>query len=76
EYTNLLVVIQNTLDKNTYHCLVSDGWSNVNKSPVINYMIATPDLIFYKSVYTKEKHHTAENIAKGIENVMLETNVN
>ncbi|CAG8626063.1 16937_t:CDS:2 [Dentiscutata heterogama] len=71
EYMNLQVVVQNTLDETPYHCLVSDGWSNVNKSP----MITTPNPIFYKSVCTKEEHHTAENIAKGIENVMREINI-
>ncbi|CAG8758257.1 25788_t:CDS:2, partial [Dentiscutata erythropus] len=49
--------------------------SNVNKSPIINYMITTPDLIFYKLVCTKEEHHTVKNIAKGIENVMHEINI-
>ena len=38
-------------------------------------MITTPNPIFYKSVCTKEEHHTAENIAKGIENVMHEINI-
>ncbi|CAB5183110.1 unnamed protein product [Rhizophagus irregularis] len=51
--------------------LLIDGWSNINKAPIVNYIITTPKPIFYKSVYTKEEHHTGENIAKGIEECMI-----
>ncbi len=34
-------------------------------------MVTTPKLIFYKSVYIREIHHTGENIAKGIEDCMI-----
>ncbi|CAG8790493.1 1809_t:CDS:2, partial [Racocetra fulgida] len=36
-------------------------------------MITTPTSIFYKLVHTNEKHHTAENIAKGINDIIQET---
>ncbi|CAG8493541.1 3881_t:CDS:2 [Gigaspora margarita] len=39
-------------------------------------MITTPAPVFYKSIHTKEEHHTAENIAKGIENIMHEIGIN
>ncbi|CAB5150404.1 unnamed protein product [Rhizophagus irregularis] len=53
-----------------------DGWSNINKEPLINYMITTPKPIFYKSVNTKKQSYNAENIAKGIEDVMIEAGIN
>ena len=39
-------------------------------------MITTLKLIFYKSVNTKEQSHNARNIAKGIEDVMIEAGIN
>ncbi|CAG8454037.1 11040_t:CDS:2, partial [Scutellospora calospora] len=67
-HADLKVAVQNVLDESPYHCLVSDGWTNINKSSVINYMITIPAPIFYKSVHTCEEHHMAENIANGINN--------
>ncbi|CAG8767744.1 16878_t:CDS:2 [Dentiscutata erythropus] len=58
-----------------YYCLVSNSWSNINKSSIINYMITTPDLIFYKSVCTKDEHHTTENIARGIDNIIQKAGI-
>ncbi len=64
-------VVQNVFDETPYFCMTSDGWSNVNKVLIINYMVTTPKPIFYKSVYTREIHHTGENIAKGIEDCII-----
>ncbi|GET63177.1 uncharacterized protein LOC114341686 [Rhizophagus irregularis DAOM 181602=DAOM 197198] len=54
DYKNIRVVTKNVLNETPYFCLTSDGWSNINKEPPINYMITTPKPIFYKSVNTKE----------------------
>lgn len=75
DYKNIKAATKNVLNETPYFCLTSDGWSNINKEPLINYMITTPKPIFYKSVNTKEQSHNAENIAKGIENVMIEVGI-
>jgi len=64
-------VVQNVFDETPYFYITSDGWSNVNKTPIINYMVTTQKPIFYKSVYTREIYHIGENIAKGIEDCMI-----
>ncbi|CAB4423155.1 unnamed protein product [Rhizophagus irregularis] len=76
DYKNIRVATKNVLNETPYFCLTSDGWSNINKEPLINYIIITLKPIFYKSVNTKEQSHNAENIAKGIENVMIEAGIN
>lgn len=76
EYQDLKKVVRNVFNETPNFCITSDGWSNVNKSSVINYMITTPKPIFYRSVYTKEEHHTGENIAKGIEECMISIGIN
>ncbi|CAG8584852.1 21566_t:CDS:2, partial [Rhizophagus irregularis] len=64
EYKDLKKLVRNFFNETPYFCITSDGWSNVNKAPIVNFMITTQKPIFYKSVYTKEEHHTGENIAK------------
>jgi hypothetical protein len=71
EYKDLKKLVRNVFNETPYFCITSDGWSNINKAPIVNYMITTPKPIFYKSVYTKEEHHTGENIAKSIEECMI-----
>ena len=76
DYKNIRAATKNVLNETSYFCLTSDSWSNINKEPLINYMITTPKPIFYKSVNTKEQSHNAGNIAKGIEDVMIEAGIN
>ncbi len=76
EYNHLKTTINTLIKKTPYTCLVSDGWSNINKESIINYMITTPKPLFFKSYPTKEESHTAENIANGIETVMQIAGIN
>src|SRR3954465_8237660 len=39
-------------------------------------MISAPKLMFYKAIAFKEERHTAENIAIGLENTMIEAGIN
>ncbi|CAG8835399.1 27303_t:CDS:2, partial [Gigaspora margarita] len=75
EYSGLNTVINYLLNETQFLCLVTDGWSNICKDSIINYMITTPKPLFYKSVHTKEDQHTAQNIAEGIDKVMQELGV-
>jgi len=57
------------------YCLISDGWSNVQKTSIVNYMISAPKPMFFKATAFKEERHTAENIAVGLENTMKEAGI-
>ncbi|CAG8847026.1 41218_t:CDS:1, partial [Gigaspora margarita] len=76
EYNDMNIVIGQLLNEIQYFCLITDGWSNIRRDSIINYMIATPKPFFYKSVHTKENQHTAINIAEGIETIMHELDIN
>jgi hypothetical protein len=56
-------------------CITSDGWSNINKLSIINYMITTPNPFFYTAISMNEERHTAENIANGIDAIIEEVGV-
>ena len=72
EYKLVEDEVQDTLKKCEFVSITTDGWSNIHRSSIINYMITTPKPIFYKSVPTKEERHTAQNIAAGIKQTIEE----
>jgi len=75
EFKDIRTVTNHLLNEIQYFCLTTDGWSNINKDPIINYMITTPKPIFYKSIPTKEERHSAENIAQGIKLTMEQAGI-
>ena len=72
EYNSIKKDVDGILEKKEYLCLTSDGWSNVNRTSIINYMVTIPQPLFYKSVSTHEERHTAESISAGIKQTMNE----
>ena len=46
--------------------MVSDGWSDINKQSVQNFVICTPKPLFFDAIYSGEESHTAEWIADKI----------
>jgi len=70
EFKDIRTVINHLFNETQYFCLTTDGWFNINKDPIINYMITTLKPIFYKSILTKEECHSAENIIQGIKLTM------
>ena len=44
--------------------IVSDGWTSVNSTPIVNFIVSTPEAVFFKSVTTGENRHTGEYIAQ------------
>ncbi|GBC07875.1 hypothetical protein RclHR1_07750002 [Rhizophagus clarus] len=42
--------------------LVSDGWSNIRRESVLNFILCLPKPIFYDAKYTGSESHTAEYI--------------
>jgi len=43
--------------------IVSDGWSNQRNEGIINYILTTPQPLFYKCVVCEENRHTSDYIA-------------
>lgn len=50
--------------------LQTDAWSNIRRDSITNYVVNTPDPVFYKSVHTEENRHTAVFLADEIVNVL------
>ncbi|GBC06689.1 hypothetical protein RclHR1_00070056 [Rhizophagus clarus] len=76
EFKHLQSIVRLTLSESPTYCLISDGWSNVQRTSIINYMISVPKPIFFKVTAFKEECHTAENIAKGLKATMEEAGIN
>ncbi|CAB5395384.1 unnamed protein product [Rhizophagus irregularis] len=47
-------------------CMVSDGWSNINRVSVQNFIVCTPKPIFFDATFSGEESHTGEWIANQI----------
>ena len=41
-------------------CMISDGWFNINRESVQNFIICTPELIFFNAIFLGEESHTEE----------------
>ncbi|CAB4432167.1 unnamed protein product [Rhizophagus irregularis] len=41
-------------------CIVSDGWSNINRESVQNFIICTPKPVFFNATFSGEEFHTGE----------------
>ncbi|CAG8755210.1 15804_t:CDS:1, partial [Dentiscutata erythropus] len=76
EYVKIKQLVESILNESEYLCITSNGWSNIHRLQVINYMITTPRPFFYKAIFTGKKHHTAINLARGIENIINEVGEN
>ena len=66
KYDSLKKDVNDILEKEEYLYIISNEWSDVNRTSVINYMVTTSQLLFYKSILTYEERHTAKNISEGI----------
>ncbi|EXX61861.1 hypothetical protein RirG_167190 [Rhizophagus irregularis DAOM 197198w] len=76
EFEHLELVVNSALSESPTYCLISDGWSNIQKTSIVNCMISTPKPLFFKATAFKEERHTAENIALGLETTMKDAGIN
>ncbi|CAB4403798.1 unnamed protein product, partial [Rhizophagus irregularis] len=76
EFEHLELVVNSALSESPTYCLISDGWSNIQRTSIVNYMISTPKPLFFKVTAFKEERHTAENIALGLETTMKNAGIN
>ena len=52
-------VYDGTISKAKSLCMVSDGWSNINRESVQNFIVCIPKPLFFDAVYSGEESHTA-----------------
>jgi hypothetical protein len=52
------VKVKQIIEKADCIAIISDGWSNVREKGIINYIISTPQPVFYKSTATR---HTEDS---------------
>ncbi|XP_033988379.1 uncharacterized protein LOC117484064 [Trematomus bernacchii] len=63
EFNRVQTKVKQTIDKADCISVISDGWSNIRGQGIINYIVTTPQPVFYKSVDTKDNRHTGQYIA-------------
>ena len=54
EFEHLELVVNSVLSESPTYCLISDGWSNIQRTSIVNYMISTPKPLFFKATAFKE----------------------
>ena len=75
EYKQVSADINKQIKNSNYICLTSDGWTNIHQQPIINFMITTPQPIFWKALESKENSHTGEYIAEQFDIVIKEIGI-
>lgn len=56
--------------------LMCDGWTNIRRESIINYVITTPVPIFYKTISTGAVSHSGAYIAKEIASIIQDLGPN
>ena len=51
-------------------CIASDGWSNINRLPVVNYMAVSGDKALFIESVTKDNSHDAEWLSNDMTRVI------
>jgi Protein of unknown function (DUF 659) len=70
-YDDVKKKIDSYLASSPYHCITSDGWSNIKNEPIINYVIVSPSVsLFLESIYTGEKSHNAQFLSDDISRII------
>ena len=62
--------VKQIIEKADCIAIISDVWSNVRGQGIINYIISTPQPVFYKSKYTRDNRHTGLYIADELKAVL------
>ncbi|PKC51953.1 hypothetical protein RhiirA1_482604, partial [Rhizophagus irregularis] len=76
EFEHLKLVVNLALSKSPTYCLISNRWSNIQRTSIVNYIISTLKLLFFKATAFKKERHTAENIALRLETTMKDAGIN
>ncbi|KAF2885607.1 hypothetical protein ILUMI_20549 [Ignelater luminosus] len=75
-YNNVQLQVQNSLANAYVVGIQCDGWSNIRNASIINFIVTTPQPVFYKTVSTEEHRHTGQYVAEQIEAVFTDIGIN
>jgi hypothetical protein len=64
------VKVKQIIEKADCIAIISDGWLNVCGQGIINYIISTPQPVFYKSTDTRHHRHNGLYIANELKAVI------
>ncbi|KAI5613877.1 zinc finger BED domain-containing protein 1-like [Silurus asotus] len=70
EFHRVQAKVKQTIDQADCISIISDGWSNVRGQGIINYIVTTPQPVFYKSTDSKDNRHTGRYIADELKAVI------
>ncbi|XP_071230465.1 uncharacterized protein [Salvelinus alpinus] len=70
EFNRVQVEVKQIIEKADCIAIISDGWSNVHGQGIINYIISTPQPVFYKRTNTRDNRHTILYIADELKAVI------
>ena len=73
EYNRVQEKVMESIDNPDCVCTISDGWSNIRKESLINFLLTTPKPVFLKSVDNKTNKLTRVYIGEEIKNVIMES---
>ncbi|RXG73712.1 hypothetical protein Avbf_02279, partial [Armadillidium vulgare] len=72
EYETIKRKCQEYLKQTTSVAILCDGWTNIKNEAIINFVISTPKPIFWKSLPSGSKSHTAKYMCEEISKVIKE----
>lgn len=72
EYARVLESMHNHLASVDSVGLMCDGWSSIKNQSIVNFVLTTPQPVFYKSLETGVERHTAEYMAQIMVDVIEE----
>jgi hypothetical protein len=64
------VKVKQIIEKAECIAIISGRWSNVHGEGIINYILSTPQPVFYKSTDTRDNRHTGLYIADELKAVI------
>src|SRR6266498_4296505 len=65
-YEEVKIQADEQISKATTLYMISDGWSNINRESVQNFVICTPKPFFFDATFSGKESHTAEWMANQI----------
>jgi len=72
EYSRVMTSVADKLKSAVSLGIMIDGWSNIREEGIINVLISTPELVFYKNVVLSVESENAEFVANVIIGVIDE----
>lgn len=69
-YNDVKIAVENKIKSASSVGLQCDSWTNIRGESILNFIVTTPDSVYYKSIATGKKSQTGANIASEISTVI------